>query len=84
VSAGVTNKSTSPRGSLVGRITVVQEQRFRLTTDGGQSFLFTLGHGAPLDADTLCRLLASGTRVNVAYEHQPDLASGIAHSVQPV
>ena len=34
-----------------GRITVVQEQRFRLSDSQGRSYLFTLSHRAPLSPD---------------------------------
>jgi hypothetical protein len=73
----------SARPWIEGRITLVQEQRFRLTTDGGQSFLLTLAHDAPLDGAGLCRFLAAGTRVRVAYQGEPGLVSGVAHAVEP-
>jgi hypothetical protein len=74
---------TSARPWIAGRITLVQEQRFRLTTDGGQSFLLTLAHGAPLDAGGLCHYLTTGARVRVEYQGEPGLVSGVAHAVQP-
>jgi hypothetical protein len=72
------------RPSIVGHITLVQEQRFRLLTEAGQSFLLTLAHDAPLDADCLCDFLAARTRVVVEYQGEPGLVSGVAHSVRPV
>ncbi|HYU17317.1 MAG TPA: hypothetical protein VEQ11_01325, partial [Chloroflexota bacterium] len=65
-----------------GRITMVQEQRFRLTTDGGQSFLLTVAHDASLDGAELCRLRDGGARVIVDYDGEPGWASGVAHSVR--
>jgi hypothetical protein len=43
------SRRVSARPWIEGRITLVQEQRFRLTTDGSQSFLFSLAQDAPLD-----------------------------------
>ena len=66
-----------------GYIGVVQEQRFRLTTDSGQSFLFTLARDARISADDLRRLHESGAHVVVEYEGEPNLTSGVAHDVRP-
>ena len=64
-----------------GTIAVVQEQRFRLITDAGQGLLLTLAYDAPLDESDLHRLHATGVRVVVEYEGEPNLESGIAHSI---
>jgi len=65
-----------------GRITVVQEQRFRLVTDGGQGFLLTLAHDAGLNGSDLCLLCDAGLRVDVELDGEPGLASAVAHSVK--
>ncbi len=66
-----------------GRLAAVQEHRFRLTTDRGQSLLLTLSHGAGTDEETLHRWQADGTRIGVEYEGEPGLASAVAHQVWP-
>jgi hypothetical protein len=66
-----------------GHITVVQEERFRLLTDGGQGLLLTLAHGAGADAADLARYLAEHAHVTVEYRGEPNLASGVALAVRP-
>jgi hypothetical protein len=66
-----------------GRITLVQEQRFRLATDHGASYLLVLAHDAPVDPADLFRFLQNGTLVVVEYSGGPGLASGVAHTVMP-
>jgi hypothetical protein len=65
-----------------GRITVVQETRFRFTTVDGRGFLFILAHDANLTPDALCRLRDRGDPVTVQYSGQPGLASCVAHRVR--
>ena len=65
-----------------GTIAVVQEQRFRLITDTGQGLLLTLAHDAPLDESELHRLHDTGMHVVVEYEGEPNLESGVAHSIK--
>jgi hypothetical protein len=67
-----------------GHIAVVQEQRFRLTTDDGRGLLFSLAHEAPLEAWDLQRLSEEGAEVDVEYEGEPNLDSGVAYAVTPV
>ena len=64
-----------------GYITVVQEQRFRLVTDTGQGLLLTLAHDAPLDSNNLQHLHESETHVDVEYEGNPNLQTGVAHII---
>jgi hypothetical protein len=66
-----------------GRIALVQEQRFRLTTDDGRSLLLTLAHDASVGQEALCRILESGAPVEVEYAGEPGLASAVARSVRP-
>lgn len=65
-----------------GYIALVQEARFRLTTDQGQSFLLTLAHDASATPTDLVRFLDEQTHVEVAYSGQPGLDSGVAHAVR--
>ena len=64
-----------------GRITIVQESRFRLTADNGRSFLFTLARGANFVPDDLCQLLDSGVRVTIEYSGVPGLDSCAARAL---
>ena len=61
-----------------GHISVVQEQRFRLTTDTGQSFLFTVAHDALRDVADVDRFRIAHTPVVVEYDGEPGLASAVA------
>ena len=65
-----------------GTIAVVQEQRFRLITDAGQGLLLTLAYDAPLDDKDLHVLHDANRHVVVEYEGEPNLDSGVAHSVK--
>ena len=69
--------------SLVGRITVVQEQRFRLTTEDGRSFLFILDRKSPVQLPAVYRLREFHTLVRTEYSGEPNTSSGIAHVMQP-
>lgn len=69
---------------VTGRITVVQEQRFRLVSDGGQGMLFTLAHDASVDAADLHRFHEQDARVRIEYTGEPNLASGCVHGVRTV
>lgn len=66
-----------------GQIIAVQEQRFRLNTDGGQGLLLTLHNRAHIPAD-LCELLRTQAQVEVAYEGEPNLTSGVARRIDLV
>jgi hypothetical protein len=65
-----------------GHITLVQEDRFVLVTDGGEALLCTLAHDVHLPDGELRRLYAAGVRVVVEYGGQPGLASCVVHSVR--
>ena len=73
---------TGVAGTARGHITLVQEDRFVLLTDGGEALLCTLAHDVHLPTGELRRLHAAGVRVVVAYDQQPGLASCVAHSVR--
>jgi hypothetical protein len=65
-----------------GHIIIVQEQRFRLETTGGQVLLLTLAHNAPISHQGLTRLRDSGALVRVTYTGDPNTASATAQSVE--
>ncbi len=68
--------------TIEGRITVVQEDRFRLGTDEGRSLLLTLSHRANVAGDDLRDLARARRRVIVEYDGDPGLSSGVARSVR--
>jgi hypothetical protein len=65
-----------------GYIAVVHEQRFRLITDAGQGLLLTLAYDASLDESDLHHIHDANLHVIVEYEGEPNLDSGIAHSIR--
>jgi hypothetical protein len=67
--------------SMTGRITLVQEHRFKLVDDRGVAHLFVLAHDAPLEGPELEGLQATGARVRVAYGRAPNLIALVAHDV---
>ena len=66
-----------------GRILLVQEERFRVWTADGRGPLLTLAHNANASAEDLHRLHKTQAEVLVEYTGDPNLASGVAHSVRP-
>jgi hypothetical protein len=70
--------------TLNGRITLVQEQRFRVMSEAGQSYLLTLDRDANLQMEELRILLLEGASVIVDYTGQPGLASASARRVRRV
>lgn len=71
------------RRTARGRITLVQEMRFLLTTAAGQGLLLTLAHNANVHADDLHRFHTDGTEVTVEYQGEPGFVSAAAHRVRP-
>jgi hypothetical protein len=69
---------------VIGYIVACQEERFRVMNESGQTLLFTLANHAPIGLDDLNELQATHTRVRVDYTGEPNLASGIARTVQPL
>lgn len=65
----------------IGIITVVQEGRFRLSSDDGRSLLFTLDRHAPLEPQDL-PALAGSVRVAVACTPSPGLKALTAHDIR--
>lgn len=62
-----------------GVITVVQEGRFKLVTDGGRVMHFVLAHDAAIEAQDLLPLAQALTRVRVAYTRPDHLIAALAH-----
>ncbi len=75
--------SKTKKRKLRGRIIVVQEDRFRIAGDSGTGCLLTLSHKAGTNQEDLKRFRDAGTEVDVEYEGEPNLASGVALSVEP-
>lgn len=73
----------SVSNTAVGRVLLVQENRFRLLRPKGQSLLFSLGPSAKEDAADLRAWHEAGTEVMVRYSGEPDLDTGVAHAVEP-
>jgi hypothetical protein len=67
---------------LTGRVVLVQEERFRVVDDRGRSYLFDLSHDAPATNRDLLEWSRAKTWLVVEYEGEPDIDSGIAHSVR--
>ena len=67
--------------TIAGRIIVVQEMRFRIVTEDGRGYLFTLAKNANIDTTELRRLHTRDTLVCVSYEGVPGLASCVAKRV---
>jgi hypothetical protein len=69
---------------VAGRITAIQEERFRLATNDGRSFLLTLDRKSPVQLPVMRLLQKSHIPVRVEYSGEPNTDSGIAHIVQPL
>lgn len=69
--------------TVTGRITLVQESRFRLTTNEGRGKLFLLSHAASIEPQDLAGLQHDQTRVTVRYTDAREMIAGVAHDVAP-
>lgn len=68
--------------SMTGTVTLAQEGRFQVRTDGGRSMLFLLASNAPLEPQDLPILAERAARVSVHYSAPEELiAAGLAHDV---
>ena len=65
----------------IGVVTVVQEGRFRLSSDNGHSLLFVLDRHAPLEPQDLPGLLTR--RVEIAYTETLGRKSLTVHRIRP-
>lgn len=62
---------------IEGKITLVQEDRFRLHADDGRGMLFILGRRSGVSLADLSRLGREGRRVAVEFEGEPEMG-GVA------
>ena len=68
--------------TLTGTIQLVQESRFRLVTETGQSKLFVLSHAAALAPEDLPPLQRAQARVTVSFTPARGLYADIAHRIR--
>jgi hypothetical protein len=69
---------------IVGRIIAVQEERFRLSSDGGQVYLLTLAARSGLNSPALSKLHKEQSRVSVHFSGEPNLTGGVAENVRRI
>jgi hypothetical protein len=69
---------------LIGHITVVQEERFRIVTEDGRGFLLTLGRDADVTDAELKQFQRNQIRMRIEYDGKPNTASGLAQKIQPL
>lgn len=62
-------------GEVVGVVTLVQEDRFRIQDDRGRGYLFTLWHASGVSPGLLHGWSGRGARVAVEYRGAPDLGA---------
>ncbi len=65
-----------------GHIVLIQEERFRLASSEGSSFLFDLAHGAPISMRDLAEWARAKQELVVEYEGEPELESGVARDIR--
>ena len=68
--------------SVEGVITLVQEGRFELVTDGGRVMHFLLAHDASLEPQDLPALKRDRRRVRVDYTEPSRLVAHVAHTLR--
>ncbi|MGH7108904.1 MAG: hypothetical protein ACREFK_00605 [Stellaceae bacterium] len=67
--------------TVEGVVTLVQEGRFKLVTDGGCVLHFVLAHNAALEPEDLPTLVERQTRVRVAYSRPDHLVAAVARDL---
>jgi hypothetical protein len=67
---------------VIGHITLIQEQRFRLISDNGRGFIFTISRKSAVRLAELQQLLQFHTTVRVEYSGAPNTRSGVADAVR--
>ncbi len=77
-------KRPNGKRTVEGRILLIQEERFRILGDRGQSYLFTLGRRASPDITQLGDWQKGNVPVQVEYEGEPNLDSGVALGIRPL
>jgi hypothetical protein len=70
--------------TIQGTIVAVQEERFRLVSPEGQGYLLTLAIPISTRAQELETWHRASTLVEVRYDGQPNLESGVAWHIRPV
>jgi hypothetical protein len=68
--------------SVEGVITLVQEGRFAIVTDGGRIMQFLLAHNASLEPQDLPLLKRDRRRVRVDYTEPSRLVAHVAHALR--
>ena len=68
--------------SVEGVITLVQEGRFAVVTDGGRVMNFLLAHDASLEPQDLPSLKRDRRRVRVDYTEPSHLIAHVAHTLR--
>ena len=68
--------------SVEGAITLVQEGRFAVVTDGGRVMHFLLAHDASLEPQDLPLLKRDQRRVRVDYTESSRLVAHVAHTLR--
>jgi hypothetical protein len=68
--------------SVEGVITLVQEGRFAIVTDGGRFMQFLLAHDASLEPQDLPLLKRNRRRIRVDYTEPSRLVAHVAHTLR--
>jgi len=73
---GIARRANLPTsGTVRGRITIVQEDRFRMEDELGRGYLFILGRKAGVSMDDLHAWREGRIPVTVRYDGAPDLGA---------
>jgi hypothetical protein len=67
---------------LIGHITLIQEQRFRLVSENGRGFIFTISRKSAVRLSDLQQVLKSHATIRVEYSGAPNTRSGVADVVR--
>jgi hypothetical protein len=67
---------------LDGIVTLVQEGRFLMQSDGGECHLFILAHGAAAEPDQLLQLQRDQAHVRVRFKPAKDVIAMVAHRIE--
>ena len=70
--------------TITGRLTMVQESRFRLAAPDGRGYLFSLSPSCLVDEIELLDLLAAAGELTVEFMGKPDFASAMALAIKPL
>jgi hypothetical protein len=62
-------------GQILGQITIVQEDRFRLQDEQGRGYLFTLSRKSAVSTADLAHWNQAQIPINVQYDGPPDLGA---------